>query len=106
MHTPATLLLPDILLAEQLISIQLGNLEQHITYPSPPVRWKLHGYKRQYQGYWDEAGKLHVWVNAFWNNEHGDQGIVSMKDGGNYYWQVWVNVRDGRLYDLVVNGEA
>lgn len=100
------LMLTDVLMAEHILRTQLPLLDTHTTYPLPPVRWKLHRFIRQYRGFRDNDGKLHVHINAVWDDERGDNGWIAIHDGGNFYWQVWVDVDSGRLYDLMINGEA
>ncbi|MGE7774128.1 hypothetical protein ACQKLP_05355 [Chitinophaga sp. NPDC101104] len=100
------LLLTDVLMAEHILRTQLPLLDTVITYPAPPVRWKLHRYVRQYKGFRDNDGHLHLHINAVWDDQPGDKGWTGMKDGGNLYWQVWVDVDNGRLYRFSVNGEA
>lgn len=102
----AELMITDILMAEHVLQSQMVLLDLHTTYPLPPVRWKLHGYTRQYKGYWDTDGNLHIYINAIWQEEHGGKGFYLVHDGGNFYWQAWVDVKNKRLYDLMINGEA
>ncbi len=102
----AYLLLTDVLMAEWVLRSQLPEVDRHISWPLPPVRLKLHGYLRQYKGYYDREGKLHVLVNAIWNQEPKLKGFTRVKDGGNHYWQIWIDVNGLRLYNLAVNGEA
>lgn len=116
------LMLTDVLMAEHILRTQLPLLDTVQTFPSPPVHLKLDNYLRQYKGFRDNDGKLHVLVNGVWKwgrrirpegdvdagreKFGGDRGWIGVKDGGNAFWQVWVDVDSRRLYGLSVNGEA
>lgn len=106
MVSGAYLMLTDVLMAEWVLRSQLPLVDQHISWPLPPVRLKLHGYLRQYKGYYDRAGKLHVLVNAIWNQGPKLKGFTQVEDGGNHYWQAWIDVSGMRLYNQAINGEA
>ena len=63
-------------------------------------------YKRQYEAVINSKEEKEVWVNCFcrthnsnWKNE-----IVVVKDGGNCYFNLKINLTTGRYYDIMVNG--
>lgn len=65
-------------------------------------------YKRQYFAVTNEKGQKEVWVNCFcetgnpnWKNEP-----IFVKDGGNCYFNVKINLKTKKYYDFAVNGEA
>ena len=65
-------------------------------------------YKRQYEAVINSKGEKEVWVNCFcrtynsnWKNER-----VVVKDGGNCYFNLKINLTTGQYYELMVNGDA
>ena len=65
-------------------------------------------YKRQYEAVINSKGEKEVWINCFcqklninWKNK-----LVLIKDGGNCYFKLKINITSGRFYELMVNGEA
>lgn len=73
-------------------------------------RPRLKTYTRQYIFGIDAEGKLYVWVNAIKNNEYDPvelkKGLVCVRDGGNYFWHTLLNISDGKVLSVTVNGEA
>lgn len=68
----------------------------------------LKDYKRQYVAVINSKGEKEVWVNCFcktykpnWKEE-----TVVVKDGGNCYFNVKINLTTGQYYELIVNGNA
>jgi len=65
-------------------------------------------YKRQYEAVINSKGEKEVWVNCFcrthnsnWKNER-----VVVKDGGNCYFNLKINLTTGQYYELMVNGDV
>lgn len=65
-------------------------------------------YKRQYLPVINEKGEKEVWVNCFCRTDNMDwkNNIVSVRDGGNCYFNLKINLSLKTYYGLVVNGEA
>ncbi|QHT65901.1 hypothetical protein GXP67_04070 [Rhodocytophaga rosea] len=68
----------------------------------------LNRYKRQYIAFLNEKGEKEVWINCFcgdidrnWQNE-----IIFVRNGGNCFFNLKVNLNRGKYYELRVNGEA
>lgn len=81
----------------------------------------LSDYYRQYLFYKDESGDSIVFINAFCEipNTYENYGnkyievpydwkhnIVSIMDGGDCYWQIWINISKKTYRDFWVNGHA
>ncbi|RPD42633.1 hypothetical protein [Chitinophaga barathri] len=98
--------LADVLETEKYMREQMVRIDTPRTFSSPHVHQKLSGYGRQYVGYMNVAGERIVWVNAIWGGFPLHRGIESVKDGGDYYWNVKVNLTRKKVYDLYINGEA
>ncbi|WP_303917913.1 hypothetical protein [Draconibacterium sediminis] len=69
---------------------------------------ELDRYKRQYMPIINNQGEKIVWINFFcdsfdieWKKE-----IVFVKDGGNCYFQLKVNIDKDNYFDFWVNGNA
>ena len=75
-------------------------------------------YYRQYICYTDAKGDSIAFINAFWEIDFlplpGDIrkrddwqfNLIKVFDGGDRYWQVWINFSEKRYYNFNVNGEA
>jgi hypothetical protein len=65
-------------------------------------------YKRQYVATLNSKGEKEVWVNCFcdaWNTDWKKELII-VNDGGNCYFNLKINLKTERYYDLMVNGDA
>jgi len=65
-------------------------------------------YKRQYVPVINRKGEKEVWINCFctahnkdWKNE-----LIMVKDGGDCYFNLKVNLTAGIYYDLSINGDV
>ena len=65
-------------------------------------------YKRQYIATINAKGEKEVWINCFCNthNRNWRQQIIGVRDGGNCYFNLKINLTTGKYYDLMVNGDA
>lgn len=68
----------------------------------------LKRYKRQYQAVINSKEEKEVWINCFcrtynsnWKNEQ-----IIVKDGGNCYFNLKINLSTEEYYELMVNGDA
>lgn len=74
----------------------------------PRLKW----YTRQYVFGVDENGKKYVWINALRlendksYTERVSKHIIRVRDGGNYFWNVLLNITDGKVLSVMTNGEA
>jgi len=65
-------------------------------------------YKRQYVAILNSKGEKEVWVNCFcdtWNSDW-KKDLIFVKDGGNCYFNLKINLTTGQYYELMVNGDA
>ena len=65
-------------------------------------------YKIQFFGYTDKDNKKILWAN-FFCNDHGrnwKKEPIFVKDGGNCYFNVKVNLDTKEVFDFIINGEA
>ena len=65
-------------------------------------------YKRQYVAVTNEKGEKEVWVNCFCTtfNQDWKKVLIFVKDGGNCFFNLKINLTTGKYYELMVNGEA
>lgn len=71
----------------------------------------LSSYKRQYIAVINSSGETEVWINCFCDYYDSDfldwkKYIVFIRDGGNCFFNVKVNLTTTQYYDLRVNGYA
>jgi hypothetical protein len=65
-------------------------------------------YKRQYIATVNSKGQKEIWINCFCNthNLNWRKQIISVRDGGNCYFNLKVNLTTRQYYELMVNGDA
>lgn len=68
----------------------------------------LQKYRRQYMPVVTADGDRVVWVNFFCDDFSVDwrKQIVAVKDGGNCFFQLFININRRKAYDLSMNGYA
>ena len=67
----------------------------------------LSNYKRQYVAVINDKGEKEVWVNCFSAKfDYWKKKIVQVDDGGNYFFNVKINLNRKIYYDLSVNGQG
>ena len=120
---PAELKLSELVQIEKIIetAIKENNLKQseelneyNKTYPDSQLtetgyELNLNKFKRQYVSTINEKGEKEIWVNFFcndWNNDKWKLKIMTVKDGGNCYFNIKVNLTDKTYSDLRINGYA
>ena len=68
---------------------------------------ELKNYKRQYIVATNLKGEKEIWINCFCNtNLNWKKDLVVVKDGGNCYFNLIINLTTGKYYNLSVNGDA
>ena len=119
---PAELTSDDINKIERLIGICINEYnipqqkrydEEKRKYPEYELRIEnyiidLKRYKRQYVATTNSKGEKEVWVNCFCRTdvENWRKGILIVKDGGNCFFNLKINITKETFYDLMVNGDA
>jgi hypothetical protein len=66
-------------------------------------------YNRQYIATINENGEKEVWINCFCREEkfpNWKTEIVAVNDGGNYYFELTINLNTKKTMAFHVNGEA
>jgi hypothetical protein len=65
-------------------------------------------YKRQYIAVLNSKGEKEVWVNCFCGagNQNWKKNLIFVKDGGNCYFNLKINLTTRQYYELMVNGDA
>lgn len=68
--------------------------------------WDLSKYNFQYIPVYTEDRQKQVWVNAFCNAFEKDwkKDLIRVKDGGNCYFNLKINLSNSTFYDFSVNG--
>jgi hypothetical protein len=111
----------EIMKIEKMLQTAISeyNVEQRNKFDSmikkhPDYELKQHNfiselkrYKRQYFPIVNEKGEKEVWVNCFcstWGSEKWKSEIIHVKDGGNCFFNVKINLTKQILYELSVNG--
>ncbi|MDR6967735.1 hypothetical protein J2X31_001747 [Flavobacterium arsenatis] len=100
----------DVLLAESVLKTRLKQLNKDLInqFDKPIIHKKLHKYKRQYFGCFDENGRKYLLINCFWfnkgNHENWLKQRIDVLDGGSYYWNVRYYFDTDKLEKLEVNG--
>ena len=64
-------------------------------------------YKVQLVPVINQKGEKEVWINGFCDDERDWRKIiVSIRDGGNCFFQMKINLSKKKCYDVGINGEA
>jgi hypothetical protein len=68
----------------------------------------LENYKRQYIVVTNPKGEKEVWINCFCQTTNGNwkKELVLVKDGGNCFFNVIINLTTGKYHTLLINGDA
>lgn len=101
----------DIEKAEKLIQEYLSSGQGKDAYRAetniPYILREYQKYNRQYIGFIDENGDENIWVVFSMGSFSQDQTIViQVMDGGYRYFQIKVNLSQGKCYALQINGDA
>lgn len=103
----------DITTAEEILTKQLKGTNTQLVNQRkgcPVIHENLKKYKRQYFGYINNSGEKIIWINLVWGNKENssdlDKKVRVVLDGCSYYWNIKVNLNEGKLFDLIVNGSA
>lgn len=100
----------DVQKAEELLNkqIEILNIEQiNQVGNCPIIHKKLKKYKRQYVGFLNIDGEKIIWINLIWFKDFDSilsKEIVSVQDGCSFFWNIKVNINDGSVFDLNING--
>lgn len=89
-------------------------IEHNNTYPENQLtetgyELKLDGFKRQYVSVINQKGEKEIWINFFcndWNSDKWKSELMIVKDGGNCYFNIKVNLTKKTYSELNINGYA
>lgn len=79
---------------------------------SPNIKSKtLKKYKRQYIGFINGKGEVVIYINFLRNIDRERKSrlqkeILWILDGGDNYWQIYINIDKKELFGLLINGIA
>ena len=68
----------------------------------------LRRYKRQYYATTNEKGEKEIWVNCFCDtwDKNWKEDLIFVFDGGNCYFNLKINLKTKKYYNVMVNGDA
>ncbi len=108
-YTPT---LDEVRYTEKILKDSIVYIKRKEPAHSGFITKNLNRYLRQYVGFINENGDKIVWINflykndSFINTAYLNDAVITVNDGGEYYWSIKVNITKNKLYDIVVNGEA
>ena len=121
-NKPTDLNKDDIQKIENILTIcineyNLGQEKQFIDIDKKHPEYKLDKknfiidltrYKRQYVATINSKGEKEIWINCFCDthNKNWRTERIVVKDGGNCYFNLKINLTTGQYYELMVNGDA
>jgi hypothetical protein len=103
-YTPSA---DEIILAEKILRQTIDTI--HYYGHEYFVRKNLKKYIRQYFGYVSATGEKVIYISALWKNNKDRQWLtdyISVEDGGDYYWQIKINLSSQKCLMFSINGEA
>lgn len=99
----------DIQKAETILN---DSIEYIIKGRSPNIKNKtLKKYKRQYVGFVNEKGEIVIYMNFLKGLDREQKSklnkeILWILDGGDNYWQIFINIDKKESFGLLINGVA
>lgn len=108
-YTPT---LDDVRYTEKILTDSIVYIKREEPSHSDFITKNLNRYLRQYVGFMNENGDKIVWINFLYKNDrfintaYLNDAVITVNDGGEYYWSIKVNITKNKLYDIAVNGEA
>lgn len=102
----------DVKYTEKILTDSIVYIKREEPSHSDFITKNLNRYLRQYVGFMNENGDKIVWINflykndSFINTAYLNDAVITVNDGGEYYWSIKVNITKNKLYDIAVNGDA
>jgi hypothetical protein len=98
----------DIIEAERLLSARFLKEKAEGHFETERL---FKNYTRQYHGSIDENGKRIIWVNCFCGKRNAKDEIwetqdITVSDGGDCYFNVKIDLKEKKCFDLEINGKA
>ena len=98
----------DIIRIEKILKDSIGSVLKKQRYSSTSInRNTLKKYKRQYVGFITKNGDIVIYIAFLKDIENVDElskDIVVVYDGGETYWEIFVNLKKNTLYGVRING--
>lgn len=99
----------DIMQIEKILKDSINSVLKKQKYCNTSInRNTLKKYKRQYVGFITKNGDVVIWINLLRNKEIEDielsKDIVTVLDGGEKYWSIFINLTKTTLYGVRING--
>ncbi|MBU0897689.1 hypothetical protein KKC67_01190 [Patescibacteria group bacterium] len=69
---------------------------------------RIKNYRVQFFGYINQEGEKIIWANYFCDayEKNWQKNLIFVKDGGNCYFNIKVNLDTKEIFDFIVNGDA
>lgn len=99
----------DITQIEKILKDSINSVLKKQKYCNSSInRNTLKKYKRQYVGFITKNGDVVIWINFLRNKNIEDvelsKDIITVLDGGETYWSIFVNLTKTTLYGVRING--
>jgi len=99
----------DITQIEKILQDSIGSVLKKQKYSNTSInRNTLKKYNRQYVGFITNNGDVVIWINLLRSKEIDDvelsKDIVTVSDGGEKYWSIFINLTKNTLYGVRING--
>ncbi len=102
----------DIKLCEEILKRDIDELISSLNLCTSISKNTLRKYRRQYVGFVNKDGDIIIWINMLYKRSNHrtkaelSNDIIDVLDGGEDYWNIYVNVTKKYLYKLQINGIA
>ncbi len=99
----------DIQKAETILNDSIDHLKGNY---SPNIRKKnLKRYERQYVGFVNAKKQIIIYINFLRNIDRKQKSklgneILWILDGGDDYWQIFINIDEKKLFGLSINADS
>jgi hypothetical protein len=104
---PISLTYEEIQLALKKLDETVKNYNEALGNKSFAIK-NLNNYKAQIVPVMNKNGEKEVWINCFCETSdiQWKEKIIMVKDGGNCYFNLKINLKTLKVYDFGVNGSA
>lgn len=99
----------DIILAERILIDAVAKEHQGSINQNRLTSESVLNYKQQFVCYNDTTGKKFIWINGLYDNSNSEgwkDGLIIVKDGGDYYFNILIDMDKLEYEYFIVNEEA
>ena len=100
----------DIKLCEEILKSHIDQYLSDLNICTSISRKTLNKYARQYVGFINKDGDIIIWINMLYKRSQTkaelSKRVIFSCDGGDSYWNIYVNITKRYLYKLEINGVA